>query len=148
MNYTLQTAQAKAIISSRGGELLSLQSSDGLEYVWQGDPAYWASHAPHLFPYVGRLTEGQYIMDNQKHSLGIHGFFRFQELKQESLSENSVVLSLTASPELLNQYNRNFRVVLSYKLQDSTLKISFQAENHDSRNMYFAMADTQDFAYH
>lgn len=66
MNYTLQTAQAKAIISSRGGELLSLQSSDGLEYVWQGDPAYWASHAPHLFPYVGRLTEGQYIMDNQK----------------------------------------------------------------------------------
>jgi len=81
MNYTLQTAQAKAIISSKGGELLSLQSSDGLEYVWQGDPAYWASHAPHLFPYVGRLTEGRYIMDNQKHSLGIHGFFRFQELK-------------------------------------------------------------------
>lgn len=137
MNYTLQTAQAKAIISSKGGELLSLQSSDGLEYVWQGNPAYWASHAPHLFPYVGRLTEGQYIMDNQKHSLGIHGFFRFQELKQESLSENSVVLSLTASLELLNQYDRNFQVVLSYKLQDSTLKISFQAENHDSRNMYF-----------
>ena len=40
MNYTLQTAQAKAIISSRGGELLSLQSSDGLEYVKRYDWKY------------------------------------------------------------------------------------------------------------
>ena len=137
MNYTLTSTQAKATISSKGGELLSFQSKDGLEYVWQGDPTYWASHAPHLFPYVGRLTEGQYIMDGQKHPLGIHGFFRFQELKLESQSANSVVLSLVPSQELLEQYDRNFRAVLSYELQDSTLKISFQVENLDERTMYF-----------
>ena len=137
MNYTLTSSQAKAVISSKGGELLSFQSDDGLEYVWQGDPAYWASRAPHLFPYVGRLTDGQYIMDNEKHPLGIHGFFRFQELKLESQSENSVVLSLVPSQELLEQYDRNFKVILSYELQGSTLKISFQVENLDTRNMYF-----------
>ena len=125
------------MISSKGGELLSFQSDDGLEYVWQGDPAYWASRAPHLFPYVGRLTDGQYIMDNEKHLLGIHGFFRFQELKLESQSENSVVLSLVPTQELLGQYDRNFKVILSYELQGSTLKISFQVENLDTRNMYF-----------
>ena len=137
MNYTLTSSQAKAVISSKGGELLSFQSDDGLEYVWQGDPAYWASRAPHLFPYVGRLTDGQYIMDNEKHLLGIHGFFRFQELKLESQSENSVVLSLVPTQELLGQYDRNFKVILSYELQGSTLKISFQVENLDTRNMYF-----------
>ena len=137
MNYTLTSSQAKAVISSKGGELLSFQSDDGLEYVWQGDPAYWASRAPHLFPYVGRLTDGQYIMDNEKHPLGIHGFFRFQELKLESQSENSVVLSLVPTQELLGQYDRNFKVILSYELQGSTLKISFQVENLDTRNMYF-----------
>ena len=137
MNYTLTSSQAKAVISSKGGELLSFQSDDGLEYVWQGDPAYWASRAPHLFPYVGRLTDGQYIMDNEKHPLGIHGFFRFQELNLESQSENSVVLSLVPSQELLEQYDRNFKVILSYELQGSTLKISFQVENLDTRNMYF-----------
>ena len=137
MNYTLTSSQAKAVISSKGGELLSFQSDDGLEYVWQGDPTYWASRAPHLFPYVGRLTDGQYIMDNEKHPLGIHGFFRFQELNLESQSENSVVLSLVPSQELLGQYDRNFKVILSYELQGSTLKISFQVENLDTRNMYF-----------
>ena len=137
MNYTLTSSQAKAVISSKGGELLSFQSDDGLEYVWQGDPAYWASRAPHLFPYVGRLTDGQYIMDNEKHPLGIHGFFRFQELNLESQSENSVVLSLVPTQELLGQYDRNFKVILSYELQGSTLKISFQVENLDTRNMYF-----------
>ena len=137
MNYTLTSSQAKAVISSKGGELLSFQSDDGLEYVWQGDPAYWASRAPHLFPYVGRLTDGQYIMDNEKHPLGIHGFFRFQELNLGSQSENSVVLSLVPSQELLEQYDRNFKVILSYELQGSTLKISFQVENLDTRNMYF-----------
>ena len=137
MNYTLTSLQAKAVISSTGGELLSFQSDDGLEYVWQGDPTYWASRAPHLFPYVGRLTDGQYIMDNETHPLGIHGFFRFQELNLESQSESSVVLSLVPSQELLGQYDRNFKVILSYELQGSTLKISFQVENLDTRNMYF-----------
>lgn len=137
MNYTLQNNHAKAIISSKGGELLSFQLTDGSEYVWQGDPTYWASRAPHLFPYVGRLTDGQYIMDDQKHPLNIHGFFRFQELTLESLSENIIVLSLTPTQELLEQYDRNFRATLSYELTDATLKISFSVENQDSRNMYF-----------
>ena len=45
-------------VSDRGAELMSILGSDGTEYLWQGDPAYWGDRAPNIFPYVARLTDG------------------------------------------------------------------------------------------
>lgn len=138
MQYTLQSEKASVVIASRGGEVTSFQSNTGLEYIWQADPVYWASHAPHLFPYVGRLTDGQYKMDGQSHPLGIHGFFRFQELSLVSKKKDSIVLSFEPTSETKKEYDRNFLVHLRYTLTGMKLRIDFKVENLDSRTMYFS----------
>lgn len=56
MIYTLENDSLKVQVNSHGGELWSIQTKDGAEYLWQGDEAYWKDRALNLFPYIARLT--------------------------------------------------------------------------------------------
>lgn len=61
MNYTIFNDFLEVTVSDVGAELMSVKSKkDGTEYLWQGDPAFWAGRAYNLFPICGRLTEGRY----------------------------------------------------------------------------------------
>lgn len=49
MTVIIQNDQLIAEIAEHGAELISLKSKEhGLEYIWQGDPAYWGRHAPRI----------------------------------------------------------------------------------------------------
>ena len=63
MIYTLENDSLKVQVNSHGGELWSIQTKDGAEYLWQGDETYWKDRALNLFPYIARLTEGKYTLD-------------------------------------------------------------------------------------
>ena len=54
--YTIKNDKLKVEINAFGAELHSIQTPDGCEYLWQGDPAIWNGQAPNLFPYIARLT--------------------------------------------------------------------------------------------
>ncbi|MBE6766508.1 MAG: aldose 1-epimerase family protein, partial [Ruminococcaceae bacterium] len=57
MLITIKNDKIEVAIDTMGAQLMSIKS-DGCEYLWQGDPAYWSNRAPNLFPYIARLTEG------------------------------------------------------------------------------------------
>ena len=40
MTFELKKGDMRAVARSLGGELVSLRDRDGLEYIWQGDPAF------------------------------------------------------------------------------------------------------------
>ena len=65
MIYTLENDSLKVQVNSHGGELWSIQTKDGAEYLWQGDETYWKDRALNLFPYIARLTEGKYMLDGK-----------------------------------------------------------------------------------
>lgn len=55
---TIENQQLIARFNTKGAELISLKSKESaIEYIWQGNPEYWARHAPVLFPIVGRLKD-------------------------------------------------------------------------------------------
>ena len=62
----------RALVSETGAELCALDGADGTEYLWRGDPALWARHAPVLFPHVGRLPGGRYTWRGETYSLPLH----------------------------------------------------------------------------
>ena len=74
MNHHISNDNLRVVVSEYGSELQSIRSKDQIEYLWQGDPAYWSGRAPTIFPYVGRLTEGSYYFQNNRHEMPIHGF--------------------------------------------------------------------------
>lgn len=135
--YTLKNDQITVRVAGTGGELRSIQTADGTEYLWQPDPAFWVRQAPHLFPFVGRLMEGRYTWDGKSYELGCHGFFRDQELSLLDRTEDSVVLSITAAEDTYPNYPRPFTVSLTYRLAGSRVEIAFRVENPGEKELAF-----------
>ena len=125
-------------VSLQGAELMSVRSADGVEYLWQGDPAYWSGRAPIMFPWTGRLLNGQYRYQGKIYEMGIHGFARKQPFTCAAQSQDSLTLTLASNEETKAQYPFDFLFSVTYTLREKTLEVTFAATNTGSNTMYFA----------
>lgn len=139
MDYLLKNEKLTVTVSDLGAGLSSIKDADGTEYVWQGDPEFWAGRAPHLFPYVGRFTDGKYTLHGETYEMGTHGFARFEPFEAEEQTETRIVFTLTDNEKLRKQYPYAFRFSIIYDLEDSTLKQTYRVENTGTEKMYFAV---------
>ena len=79
---TLKNAALTCDVALRGAELRSLRDIvSGDEFIWQRDPAFWASSAPILFPVIGRFKDGGYLLDGRFHEIPKHGFARDMDFR-------------------------------------------------------------------
>ncbi|MHC1787574.1 MAG: aldose 1-epimerase family protein [Christensenellales bacterium] len=139
MIITLNNERLQVQIATLGAELQAITAADGGQYLWDGDPAYWASRATNLFPYVGRLHEKSYLLGGRRYELGIHGFLRYAETRPLEESADRVYLEMTSTPETLASYPFHFRAGVDYRLQGSTLHITYRVVNIGSKTMYFGL---------
>ena len=120
MIYTIENEALKVQISDRGAEMMSIQTKDGTEYLWQGDEKYWGDRALNLFPYIARLTEGKYTLDGQTYHMDIHGFVKTSVLVPEEQKADRITLKLTQNEETLAQYPFDFIYRIRYELDGNT----------------------------
>lgn len=137
MIYTLKNDGLTVEISDLGGEVQSVKK-DGCEYVWQGDPTFWASRAPLLFPICGRFFEAKYTYDGKTYEMGTHGFLRRSGLTLEKQSDTELVFSLAANEETKEQYPFDFSLTLTYTLSKNELKTIVSVKNTDQKTLPFA----------
>ena len=130
MGYiTLENSRLRLTVDSLGAQMMSLQTLDGREYLWQGDPRYWCDRAPILFPFVGRLTGNSYRYGGQVYSMGIHGFAAHQDFSCLCPEPNRLVLQLTDNGETREQYPFAFSLNIIYELIDNRVQVTYQVEN-------------------
>ena len=139
MIYTIRNEKLKTEINSYGAELHSIQTLDGCEYLWQGDPAVWNGQAPNLFPYIARLTNETYTLDGKEYHMKIHGFIKTSELEVDSVSEDCITFRYDSNEESRSQYPFEFSYFITYRLEGSVLHITNRVENHDSKRMFFGI---------
>lgn len=139
MEYTISSRQLAVTISSHGAELLSIRGANGVEYLWQGDPAYWTSHAPNIFPYVARLTEGKYTLYGREYGFGNHGLVRYEDLEVEEENGRGVTFRLESNPRLREQYPFDFVYRIRYEVAGKRLMITTTVENRGLERMFFAV---------
>ena len=139
MIYTISNDYLTVKVSSKGGELHSMCTKDGHEYMWQGDPASWNRHAPNLFPFVGRFNNGKYTFKGKEYEIGQHGFLRDKELTFVSNDDNKLVLSFEETEETLKVFPFEFKITLTYTLDKNTFKVSYDVDNKGNDTMYFGI---------
>ena len=128
MNHILKNDQLTVTISEHGAEMLSAKRGD-CEYVWQGDPAFWSSRAPLMFPICGRFFEQKYTYKGNTYSLGTHGFARGSEFKTVSANDTEVVFLLEANEETKANYPFDFALYVTYRLEGSKLTTTATIKN-------------------
>ncbi len=136
--YTIANNQISVMIGQTGAEPLSL-IKDGTEYIWQGDPTFWKSHAPILFPICGRLFDGKYTWHGKTYEMNQHGFARHTDFSVKEQTRESITLVLTEDEKSLQQYPVHFTLEVSYHLEGSSLETSFLVRNEDEEPMHFGI---------
>ena len=140
MNYEIKNEFLKAKVKSFGAELNGLLKIDeNLEYIWQGDSKYWARHSPILFPIVGRLKNDSYFYKNQKYNMTQHGFARDKEFELIKKEDDFLEFRLCSDEKSLEIYPFDFELYLSYKLEKSSLIVSYKVINKSDEKMLFSI---------
>lgn len=136
--HTIRKGDLEATVESHGAQLVSLKRV-GHEYLWQGDPAWWAGQAPILFPIVGVLRADKAVSEQGPIELKRHGLARLYEHVLLSQSESEVVFELLANEEMLGRYPYPFALRMSYRLVDEGLIQVFEVENTGTAAMPFVV---------
>lgn len=132
----IKSGAMSAVISTHGAELKSLKRN-GTEYLWQGDPAYWAGQSPLLFPTTGRVWDNKYIHDGQEYTIDIHGFARHKDFTVVDAKADRVTMALHSDDDTLTVYPFPFFLFVTYRLSDKSLDVEWMVRNQGDSDMYF-----------
>jgi galactose mutarotase-like enzyme len=138
--FTIENDQLRISVKSKGAELDSLFSKEtGLEYLWSGDPAFWAKKSPILFPIVGTLKHNTYHYNNKAYHLTRHGFARDRDFMLTAQTQNSVTLTLASDDATLAVYPFTFRLQVVYTVVNNELEVKYIVLNEGQNNMFFSI---------
>lgn len=144
---TLQNKSLRAVIATKGAELQSLiNNQTGIEYMWNGNAAFWGKHSPVLFPIVGSLKNDTYYFNDKAYRLPRHGFAREKVFAVEIISESEAVFTITDDEDTLKVYPFSFTLQLRYTLTNSLLTCTYQVINSGNKELLFSIGAHPAFA--
>lgn len=131
-----------ARINPLGAELWTLADADGRALMTDADPAFWAGHAPLLFPIVGRLREDRYRIGERGFAMPQHGFARRRAFALVERAADCATFRLDADAETRAAYPFDFRLDMRFAITGATLAMEARVTNRGGADMPFS------FGYH
>jgi len=146
LTTTISNLNVTAQIKHLGAELFSLKNNDNKEFIWEGNPAFWAKHSPVLFPIVGTLKNNRYHYQGKEYYLSRHGFAREMEFQLIKKTKKSVTFSLASSIETRKVYPFDFELQICYSLEENKLIIDYKVINNNNSIIPFSIGAHPAFA--
>jgi galactose mutarotase-like enzyme len=138
--YILENGILRVEVASRGAELQSLvHSSSGIEYLWNGDPAFWPKRSPVLFPIVGTLKNNTYFYQGRSYQLSRHGFARDREFMVEKQSPKEITFLLCSDDETKKNYPFDFEFRIRYRISGEELSTEYIVTHTGTGIMFFSV---------
>jgi galactose mutarotase-like enzyme len=128
-SISINGSDLRAAISPLGAELISLQDTKGADYLWNGDPSWWPSHAPNLFPIVGEVSDGALTVEGRSYPIGRHGFARRSTFEVVESEVATCRFRLCTSDQTRAQYPFEFALEVDYEILERQLHIRAKVKN-------------------
>lgn len=138
----IENADLRVAIKADGAELDSIRhkhKDHDLEYLWQGDAAFWGKKSPILFPIVGGLKENCFSYEGKTYHLPRHGFARDKTFTVEQQAADKATFLLTSDEETLKNYPFSFELRVHYALKDNALSVTYAVKNTGDGPLYFSV---------
>ena len=147
MEYSIENEYLKVTVTTWGAQVKSvIRKCDGVEHMWQADKEVWGYHAPILFPHCGKVVDGKIEAKGKIYQSGQHGFARNVEHDFVDQTKDTIVLELCSSPETLEKFPYEFRLVSTFTLENDTLHHTLTVENLDEKDLPFGIGYHPGFA--
>jgi galactose mutarotase-like enzyme len=128
-----------AVVDTFGAELISYQDKNNIEYLWNGNPAFWSGRSPLLFPVIGSLKNSQTKIDGKVITMQKHGFARHLDFIPKEITDASVTLELCDSEETFSVYPFHFRLIVKHELCSNGFKTTYTVMNTDTKVLPFCI---------
>lgn len=132
---TISNSHLTVNIAKAGAEIKNI-ICDGVEYMWSADPKFWAQTAPIMFPICGGLKGGKYELFGKEYEMSKHGFAKLNVFEIETLGESNVTMILRDNENTRKMYPYTFAFRVSFELCERSVKVTYDAENLDTKTMY------------
>ena len=140
--FTIENEFLKIDILEKGAELQSIYNKKiFLEYMWDGDPAFWNKRSPVLFPIIGSLKNNTYYYEGKPYHLGRHGFGRDMDFAVTDQSPSSITFTLVRNDTILEKYPFQFKLDIIYSIVENQLQVTYRVVNKGEINqkLYFSI---------
>ena len=144
--HTLSNEVLTVIVNDHGAELQNI-IRNGVEYLWQGDPAFWGRRSPVLFPIVGSVWDKRYRVEGKEYSLGQHGFARDMDFALVEATQTEIRFRLESNEETLEKYPYPFILEIAYKLRDNKIDVIWEVTNPSDNDLHFQIGAHPAFFY-
>lgn len=139
MEYNLKKGENTGLAITLGGELISFKNKNGKEYIWCGEEKYWKGRNPTLFPYVGTIKGGKFIIEGQEYDAPKHGFAKFFEFELFSKEEDSITFVLKQNEKISKNYPYKFELYITHSLLENGFETIYKVRNVDAIPIYFGI---------
>ena len=142
--HILETDSLRVEIADAGAELVSVRDKDsGAERIWTADPAVWNRHAPILFPFVGRVTDGSYRALGREYPMKTqHGFARDLDFLCTEANAGAVEHRLCSSERTRALYPWDFCLTVRHSVDEArprVLRVEWTVENTGAETMLYSI---------
>ncbi len=131
MPQTIRIENADLIVevSTLGAEMQSLKTTDGRDWLWNGDTAWWTGRSPILFPIVGKAPGDRLAVNGQIYPMAQHGIARRREFSLVEQTSNACRHELASNAETRAVYPFDFHLALEHRLEGRELSVTATVEN-------------------
>ncbi|MCL2190049.1 MAG: aldose 1-epimerase family protein [Defluviitaleaceae bacterium] len=137
--HTIQSEHLRVCVNPIGAELFNLTSrKTNREYLWQGDPTWWGSRAPVLFPILCGMRGNAYTYKGKPYTMTKHGFVRYEEFAVVDKSESRITFEYTDNEKTREMYPFAFVFRVMFGVEGNTLTTEYRVENKSGETMYFS----------
>ena len=142
----LSNSEISISISEHGAELQSIKKNN-VEYLWQGDPAFWGRRSPVLFPIVGSLCDKKTKINGVTYEMGQHGFARDMDFELVEKTDDLLKFRLASNEETHKKFPYDFCLEISYRIHGSSADVIWDVKNTGSEEMFFQIGAHPAFNY-
>lgn len=138
MQYKITSGENYAVLGLEGAQLNSL-TKNGREYLWQGDPNFWAGQAPVCFPIVGVLPDGKAKAFGKDCNMKRHGVARINPFEVFEQHKNSVTFVQKSSEETKKQFPFDYELKIKYTIVGDTVTNEYMITNTGNEKLPFVI---------
>lgn len=138
MQYKITSGENYAVLGLEGAQLNSL-TKNGREYLWQGDPDFWAGQAPVCFPIVGVLPDGKAKAFGKDCNMKRHGVARINPFEVFEQHKNSVTFVQRSSEETKKQFPFDYELKIKYTIVGDTVTNEYMITNTGNEKLPFVI---------
>ena len=141
MKYTIENEKLLITVNQTGAELCQIQSTQtGKEFLWDANPAVWASYSPVLFPVIGAIKNGFVKYNGNEYAVPRHGIVRNNpNVTFIGKTKDSLTFGLKYDNETLKIYPFKFEFQITYTLYENRIIVSHEVTNHGDEPMLFSL---------